>query len=296
MWLEKLPVGTLLKAALRRVKRKGLRRLGLPGTLERSVMYNGVVVFDNTDLDGGGWTHGQDFIRMLLKLGIGRCRHICEFGAGPGYIGYLLLAHGFCERLTLIDINPDAVRMATKTARYNQLDAVVGVYESDCFDQVPAHEKWDIVVSNPPQFVPVGGTRPDEWTSPRRSHVAPNPARAFDPGWRIHERFFQQVGAFIKPGGVVLFQECALPLHPRSLYLSLGHQRVFVPDIGSEGHYKICLDCFEPYHEDRLGDGSTPEVFAKMVERNGGEYLGWSPATNLVGQHDGMYYVISRWN
>jgi methylase of polypeptide subunit release factors len=177
--------------------RKTWRRIAAPfgHTLkyERAAIYGGIVVFDTPNLHGEGTSVGQDYIRALLELGFKRCESIFEFCAGPGYIGYSLLGHGFCEKLTLADINPAAVEIAQKTARFNQLDQVVSIYESDCLDRIPEAEAWDLVVSNPPHFLPRDSNDKD--------------IRVFDPDWSIHKRFYANVKRFMKPGGHVVMME-----------------------------------------------------------------------------------------
>jgi hypothetical protein len=65
------------------------------------------------------------------------------------------------------------------------------VYHSDNLVGIPLFEKWDLVVGNPPHFS-------DEHAGSLILH---------DPGWRIHREFFSQVGAHLKPGGVIVLQE-----------------------------------------------------------------------------------------
>ena len=97
-------------------------------------------------------TIGQDYIRMLNVLGFTQVDRIFEFCSGPAYIGYSLLAHGFCKNLTLADINPEAIKCVRKTASYNNVEHLVNIYHSDIFESIPETEKFDLVVSNPPHF------------------------------------------------------------------------------------------------------------------------------------------------
>lgn len=137
-------------------------------------------------------TFGQDFVRVVRER-IGPVAHAYEFGAGPGFIGFSLLAHGLCERLTLSDVNPAAVRACEHTVRVNQLDDVA-VYQSNVLAGIPPHERWDLVVSNPPHF--------DGSEQSYRESI-----RLIDPGFRIHRRFYEDVGKHLVAGGSVLLQE-----------------------------------------------------------------------------------------
>ncbi len=181
---------TLSKVLLRKIKR---RLRGEGENLEAAVFYNRIVVFDRPNLHGGGLSWGQDFCRVLLELGIGRCHRLFEYCAGPGYIGYSLFANGFCEELTLADINPDAVAAARRTAQYNQVEDRVHVFCSDGLADIPREEQWDLVVSNPPHFLQRDATDSE--------------IRAIDPGWSVHEKFYSSIREFLRPGGRVVMQE-----------------------------------------------------------------------------------------
>jgi len=143
-------------------------------------------------LDGGGSAFGQDFIRLFRDRGVPRQQRLFEWCAGPGFIGFSLLAHGFCGTLCLADINPQAVRAARATVRHNRLADRVAVYRSDNLKEIPPHERWHLVVSNPPHF--------DE-------AVFAGEIRAYDGGWQLHRGFFRDVTRFLAPNGVVVLQE-----------------------------------------------------------------------------------------
>jgi 16S rRNA G966 N2-methylase RsmD len=154
--------------------------------------YNGIAVFDRVELDGGGRDFGQDCCRVLRELRPEGCERLLEICAGPGYIGYALLATGFCRHLVLADINPMAIQAARKTARVNRLQDRVTIYQSDGLHQIGPAERWDVVVSNPPHFLPRQGE---------------DDLLLYDEEWRFHREFLTCVKAFLKPGAVVLLQE-----------------------------------------------------------------------------------------
>jgi len=201
--LEAFPGKDLIWAIKKKYLRRAFFKLGLTkksdSNYERAVNYNGLVVFDKPELHGEGMTIGQDYMRALLELGFKRCENIFEFCSGPGYIGYSLLAHGFCEKLTLADINPKALEMVRKTAKYNNIEHLVNIYQSDVFDDIPETEKWDLVVSNPPHFpvdMKMGNTE-----------LGGENLKAYDEDWAIHRKFYRGLKKHIKPGGHVVIQE-----------------------------------------------------------------------------------------
>src|SRR5579862_3880812 len=69
------------------------------------VKYRDIVVSYLPELDGGGHTFGQQYLDVVRSK-VGPVGHAFEYCAGPGFIGFSLLAHGLCDRLTLADVNP----------------------------------------------------------------------------------------------------------------------------------------------------------------------------------------------
>lgn len=159
----------------------------------KTVRYGDIDVYYEESLHGGGMTFGQEFISAVKKK-VGPIEHLFEFCAGPGFIGFSLLAEGLCKKLTLADINPAAVESCRETIRANSLSEKVSVYLSDCLDDIPETEKWDLVVSNPPHF--------ESSQAEYESDI-----RRFDPGWTIHRRFYRDISKYLKPNGTILFQE-----------------------------------------------------------------------------------------
>lgn len=157
------------------------------------VKYNQISVNYLPELDGGGMTFGQQYLSVIREK-FGRVGHVFEYCAGPGFIGFSLLANGLCDRLTLADINPAAVKAVQTTIRENHLEDRVTVYQSDCLDDIPATEKWDLVVSNPPH-----------WDGTEESYK--EAIRLVDPGWIIHKRFYRDVRKFMNPNASIVFQE-----------------------------------------------------------------------------------------
>ena len=119
--VEEMCDGRMLSRLLaRKLGRKVVPRLLGKRDAESVVTsYGGIAVFDRPELHKGGMSFGQDFPRVLNELGVGRCSRLFEFCAGPGYIGYSLLAAGWCETLALADVSSDAVSAAARTAEYN---------------------------------------------------------------------------------------------------------------------------------------------------------------------------------
>jgi 16S rRNA G966 N2-methylase RsmD len=156
--------------------------------------YGDISVYWTLELDGGGRSFGQHFVPIVQNM-IGKVHRIFDFCAGAGFIGFSLLASGLCETLCLADINPAAVDAALKTVKENGLEDKVTVYLSDCLKSIPEHERWDLVVGNPPHFRVASEAEYQE------------DIIRFDPGWRIHEAFYGDVSRFLQPHGSVILLE-----------------------------------------------------------------------------------------
>ena len=157
----------------------------------RETDYAGLRVSSKRHLDGGGSTFGQDFVPLLRRRGMPKVARAFEWCAGPGFIGFSLLAHGLCETLCLADVNPEAVAACRRTVARNGLSDRVAVHLSDNLRDIPPREQWDLVVSNPPHFIDSG-----------IGHL-----RYHDPDWRVHRGFFADIARHLRPGGVVVLQE-----------------------------------------------------------------------------------------
>lgn len=159
----------------------------------RHVRYRHINVYFMPYLDGGGRGFGQEFIRVV-KERMGPVDHVFEYCAGPGFIGFSLLAHGLCRKLTVADVNPDAVASCQHTIKVNGLAEVASAYLSDCLKSIPATEQWDLVVSNPPH-----------WPSTQEQYH--DNIRNFDPDLIVHKQFYQDIRKLLTPQGSILFQE-----------------------------------------------------------------------------------------
>lgn len=152
----------------------------------KAVTLNGIDISYEPWLDGGGKLFGQDFLRVVEPV-----NRLAEWCAGPGFIGFSLYGAELCRELHLLDINPEAVRVASQTFESNGVPG--RAWLSDCFDNCP--ESFDLIVANPPH-VPTTEVLP--WSPPICYR---------DEDWQIHRKFYAQVGDHLHPGGRVILQE-----------------------------------------------------------------------------------------
>ncbi|MDP2638269.1 MAG: methyltransferase [Candidatus Levybacteria bacterium] len=182
----------------------------------RKVEYKNITVCYLPQIDGGGRYFSQEFI-MAIREKIGRVDSICEFGSGPGFIGFSLLAYGLCNKLCLIDINPLAVKACKETIRINNLEKKVKIYKSDVLKNIPKNEKWDLVVSNPPHFNgSLTGNKED--------------ILYIDNDWSIHKFFYSDISKHLNSNGSVLFIENSQGSSPSMFTEMIGKGGLFLAE------------------------------------------------------------------
>ncbi|NQY37086.1 MAG: peptide chain release factor N(5)-glutamine methyltransferase [Alteromonadaceae bacterium] len=72
-----------------------------------------------------------------------------DLGTGTGAIALALASEMPNWQIDAVDFNVEAVLLAQKNAKNNNL-AQVNIYQSDWFDQISPDKKFDVIVSNPP--------------------------------------------------------------------------------------------------------------------------------------------------
>ena len=114
---------------------------------------------------------------------------VLDVGTGSGVIA-VFACYGQAGRVLALDINPAAVRSATRNAREHGFEDVMEVRRSDLFDEV-GEEQFDVITAN----------------LPFRNKPAPDVvARSqWDTEFRTNTRFFREVGNYLKPGGRIYF-------------------------------------------------------------------------------------------
>lgn len=160
----------------------------------KHIKYDNIEVVYKENLHGGGIRFGQQFI-PVVKEKFGRVGHAFEFCAGPGFIGFSMLANNLCDKLTLADVNPEAIKVCNETVQRNNLYNRVATYVSDVLDNIPETEKWDLVVGNPPH---VFCASKEEYKKD---------ITLYDPNFNIHRKFYCGIHKFLKPTGSILLQE-----------------------------------------------------------------------------------------
>lgn len=123
---------------------------------------------------------GTDSFLLSAFPRLGRCRRVCDLGAGTGLLGLLLLARAPGLEITNVEILPQACRLAERNAAINGLEGSVRCLQADLRDRkaLPQAGSFDLVVANPPYF-----NAADGYTTGR----SPRDTARFDTGCTLAE-------------------------------------------------------------------------------------------------------------
>lgn len=155
-------------------------------------------IYVHNDLEGGGRWFGRQIVETVKGMNL-RPGRAFEWCSGFGYIGFSLINEGLCTSLVLGDVNPGALALAQRTVEENNLNNVT-LYESFNFNNIPDHEKFDLIVGNPPHYADV--------SQGKKRELARFHERIWrDPEWEYHRDFFHQAKKHLNPGAPIVLCE-----------------------------------------------------------------------------------------
>lgn len=226
--------------------------------------YKDKIVFYYPELDGDGTNQAYSFIKYIKNTYSPnkKFKRVFEWCSGPAFIGFSLLFEGICEELCLADINPTAISCVQETIRYNNLENKVVCYVSNNFQNIPYKEKFDLVVSNPPNYYSINVAHHDyEWL---QGDLRPN-----DPGWNIHRDFYSNVYPYLNSGAILLIEE--------------------VEPFQSEVHIPITNDI--PFD---IRPNPPIKDFIDMIEQGGLQYIEAAPFHMDKEEKIQMWLLVSQ--
>jgi methylase of polypeptide subunit release factors len=136
------------------------------------------------NLNGGGRILAPEFEKVLKNK---KFKTIFEWCAGPSWIGMWLLEQGIGKTLITGDINERYVDFVSRSAKKHNYD--VRSYVSNNMRQIPKHEKFDLIVSNPPNYCNIQRSHPSGYL---RDDIRPS-----DVNWKIHADFYRNIPEYM---------------------------------------------------------------------------------------------------
>src|SRR5262249_20927976 len=76
--------------------------------------------------------------------------HVVDIGTGSGNIAVAVARHHPGALVTAVDLSPDALAVAERNAARHALAGRIRFLEGDLFGPLPAGQRFDFVLSNPP--------------------------------------------------------------------------------------------------------------------------------------------------
>lgn len=115
-------------------------------------------------------------VEQALQLSLPHDAKVLELGCGTGAISLALATERPDWRIIGLDIEPEAVQLATRNRDRYQLGERVEIHASDWFSAVPTlnYQQFDLIISNPPYIDPTDEhlDQGDVRFEPRRALVA----------------------------------------------------------------------------------------------------------------------------
>lgn len=153
-----------------------------PNISKNSRRQTTILYYDNVDIDG--FAVRSALAKLVAETGHKKhYQRAHEWCCGHGAIGFELLEQGLCDHLVLTDKFGPATQGCCFTVAANDLQSQVTVYTSDSLGDLPADEKWDLFVANPPWRPTV------EHGNFHDDHIR----KGYDLGWATHRNMWQHL-------------------------------------------------------------------------------------------------------
>lgn len=124
---------------------------------------------------------------------------VLDVGTGTGCIGITLAHERTNTEVTIVDIDPDALQLATENVERHQLGDRITCLKSDLLESAPG--PWDMIVSNPPY---VALTEKDLMDKDVLNHEPPHALFAGEDGLDVIRRLLEQAYVALAPDGYIL--------------------------------------------------------------------------------------------
>jgi len=139
-------------------------------------------------------------IYLLSHWDIKQGETVLDVGTGSGVQAIFAADH--TSHIIATDLNPIAVKMTQLNVDRHGLSSVINVRQGDLFSAIKHDESFDVILFNI-----------DYPTNEETQGL-----------WKLHERFFAEVGKYLKPGGRLYYQSGLLDNIPKIKTMSANNQ------------------------------------------------------------------------
>ena len=175
---------------------------------------NKIDVYYPENSDGGGIIFGQEYVELIQQRYPNRIFQDCfEWCAGPGFIGFAILANDLCRHLHLMDFYQPVIDGIKHTLDANKCADKVSVYVNNDVALLP-DTKFDLIVANPPHFPNIYKFKYKASLENRiidKLQVLTNDEHTcricVDDHWQAHRNFFKNIKSHLTEDGIILLQE-----------------------------------------------------------------------------------------
>lgn len=140
----------------------------------------------------------EEVIKISKEINAKKILDLCT---GSGAIAVSLAKHIENSQITATDISQEALEVAEKNAKTNQVDKQIAFLTSDLFQEIPK-EKYDMIVANPPYIK-------REIIKTLDEEVKQEPIMALDGGWDgldFYRKIIHEAYEFLKYGGYLCLE------------------------------------------------------------------------------------------
>lgn len=165
---------------------------------------NGFDVFYTNETNGGGDYFAIEYIDLVKEWYV-KVDSILEWCAGPGFIGYGMLANDLCDKISFNDTFKPAIDQLEKTKLNSNCSDKIDIYLSKSLEGIPNNKKFNLIVGNPPH-----------WKNAIDAKASLNidfenfdhlDDILIDNDWESHKQFYKRAKELLSDEGKIVLQE-----------------------------------------------------------------------------------------
>ena len=147
----------------------------------------------------------SEFVVMeCLRLGKERARpRVLDIGTGSGNLAVAVAHRLPAAEVTAVDLSPEALAVAARNASRHGVAERVRFLPGDLFELVPAGERFDFVLSNPPYIAGPDIPRLPAGVRDYEPHLALNGGPE---GYSVFDRLVDEARGRLEPGGYLIVE------------------------------------------------------------------------------------------